>query len=427
MGKQKIGDQMDRKIEKSKWQTYKPAALITIILIIIISAFTLSAGSDNSLKISDRRVRISTVERGEFQEFIPLNGSVVPIKTYFLDAIEGGRVESRYIEAGTYVEKGDKILSLANTNLLLDIMYREAELFQQSNNLRNTKLAMQQNRLTLQSQLLDLDYQIRQSQRVYQRNAKLADKDMISHEEYEESYDSFQFLEKKRGLTLQSFEQDSIYREVQVEQLESGLRRMEDNMEIVKQNLDNLVITAPVSGQLTSLNVEIGESKVRGERLGQIDILDGFKISTPVDEHFITRVNLGQSGRFNINDKEYQVTLAKIYPEVLNGQFRVEMQFQNETPENIRRGQTLRLRLELGNPRESLLLNRGGFFQDTGGQWAYVLDEGDQSATKRNIKLGRQNQDYYEVLEGLEPGDRVITSSYGQFGDYEQLYFSNES
>ncbi len=418
---------MDRQIEKSKWQKFKPAVLILGVTIIIATAFALSSKSGDSLKISDRRVRISTVEQGEFQEFIPLNGSVVPIRTYYLDAIEGGRVENRYIEAGTFVTKGDKILSLANTNLLLDIMYREAELFQQSNNLRNTKLAMEQNRLTLQSQLLDLDYQIRQSKRVYTRNAKLADKKMIPTEEYEETYDNYQFLVKKRDLTLQSFEQDSIYREVQVEQLESGLQRMQDNMEIVKQNLDNLVITAPVSGQLTSLNAEIGQAKVRGERLGQIDILDGFKISTPVDEHFITRVNLDQSGHFMIDDIDYRVTLTKIYPEVLNGQFRVELEFQNETPKDIRRGQTVRFRLELGNPKEALLLNRGGFFQDTGGQWAYVLDEGDQSASKRAIKLGRQNQDYYEVLEGLDEGDRVITSSYGQFGDYEQLDFTKES
>lgn len=418
---------MDRKIEKSNWKKYKPFIMTAAGVLVIILIFVMSSRSGSSLKINDQRVSISTVEKGVFQEFIPLNGSVVPIKTYFLDAIEGGRVEARYLEAGTYVEKGDKIISLANTNLLLDIMYREAELFQQSNNLRNTKLAMEQNRLTLQSQLLDLDYQIRQAKRVYERNAKLYEKKMISVEEFDTSYDEFQFLAKKRILTLQSFEQDSIYREVQVQQLESGLRRMQDNMEIVKQNLDNLVITAPVSGQLTSLNAEIGEAKVRGERLGQIDIMDGFKISTPVDEHFITRVIMGQKGHFKLNNKEYEATLSKIYPEVINGQFRIELEFGNNEPDDIRRGQTLHLRLQLGNPKQSILLRRGGFYQDTGGQWAYVLDEDEQSATKRTIKIGRQNQDYFEVLDGLEPGDRVITSSYRQYGDYDQLYFSKES
>ncbi len=418
---------MDRIIKKTIWQKYKPAILISSSLIVLGLLFIMTSSNGNSLKISDHRIQIESVEKGVFQDFIALNGSVVPIKTYFLDAIEGGRVEARFIEAGTFVEKGDKIISLANTNLLLDIMYREAELFQQSNNLRNTKLAMEQNRLTLQSQLLDLDYQIRQSTRIYKRNAKLADKKMISIEEYEESVDDYEFLNKKRLLTLQSFEQDSIYREVQVEQLESGLRRMEDNMGIVKQNLENLVITAPVSGQLTSLNAEIGEAKVRGERLGQIDIMDGFKVTTPVDEHFITRVLLDQVGHFRLNDTEYDITLSKIYPEVINGQFRVELEFNEFKPENIRRGQTIHLRLQLGNPKETILLRRGGFYQDTGGQWVYVLDEDGESASKRDIKLGRQNQDYFEVLEGLSPGDRVITSSYRHYGDYEQLFFTEEA
>ncbi len=418
---------MDKIIERSAWSKYKPYTLIAGAAIVIISALVVGAKRNDSLKIDNRRIGISTVENGEFQEFIAFSGAVVPIKTYFLDAIEGGRVESRYIEAGTYVQKGDKIISLANTNLLLDIMYREAELFQQSNNLRNTKLAMQQNRLNIQSQLLDLDYQILQAKRIYERNDKLADKDMISSEEYESSRDDYQFLVKKRVLTLQSFEQDSIYREVQVEQLESGLQRMQDNMEIVKQNLDNLVITAPVSGQLTSLNAEIGEAKVRGERLGQIDILDGFKVSAPVDEHFITRVQLNQPAHFSIGSKEYTVLLNKIYPEVVNGQFRIELGFEEIEPEDIRRGQTIHMRLELGNSSEAILLRRGGFYQETGGQWVYVLDEGGQSASKREVKLGRQNQDYYEVLEGLEPGDQVITSSYHQFGDYEQLFFKNET
>ena len=418
---------MDKKIEKTRWQKIKPASYGLSAIVVIAVALILSSKTGDTLKISDRRVKISVVENGKFQEFIPLSGSVVPIRTYYLDAIEGGRVEQRYIEAGTYVTKGDPILSLANTNLLLDIMYREAELFQQSNNLRNTKLAMQQNRLNIQSQLLDLDYQMRQSERVYKRNAKLSEKDMISHEDYEASLDDYQFLTKKRLLTLQSFEQDSIYREVQVQQLESGLQRMQDNMEVVKQNLENLVIKAPVSGQLTSLNAEIGESKVRGERLGQIDILDGFKISTPVDEHFITRVNLGQMARFKLNNTEYTVELSKIYPEVINGQFRVEMTFGDPQPSDIRRGQTLHLRLELGDSDDAILLTRGGFYQETGGQWVYVMSRDGKSATKRSIKLGRQNQDVYEVLEGLEPGDRVITSSYNQFGDYEELYFKNES
>jgi HlyD family secretion protein len=415
---------MDRKIERTIWQKYKSWMLLFILVVLIGLTFGLSLRTDRPLNITNQRTQITSVKEGDFQEFIPLNGSVAPLRTYYLDAIEGGVVENRFIEAGTYVQKGDKIISLANTNLLLDIMYREAELFQQSNNLRNTKLAMGQNRLTLQSQLLDLDYQIQQSKRVFNRNTKLVEKKMISAEEYAESNDDYQFLMKKRILTLQSFKQDSIYREIQVEQLENGLQRMQDNMGIVKKNLDNLVITAPVSGQLTSLNAEIGEAKVRGERLGQIDILDGFRIEAPVDEHFITRVDLDQTARFKIGEQEYSVILTKIYPEVVNGQFRIELHFTEIKPTDIRRGQTIRLRLNLGSSEIAILLARGAFYQDTGGQWVYLLDEDGTIARKQNIKLGRQNQDYYEVLSGLSPGDKVVTSSYRQFGDYEELDFS---
>lgn len=417
---------MDRKIKKSKWQSLRPMAIVGILVVSASVLFAVSSRRGDMLKIDANRMRVDRVEKGQFQDFIALSGSVVPLKTYYLDAKEGGSVESRFVEAGTYVEKGDPILSLANTNLLLDIMYREAELFQQSNNLRNTKLAMEQNRLTLQSSLLDLDYEIRQAERVYLRNQKLSEKDMIPQEEFDASADDFHFLQRKRDLTLQSFRQDSVYRAVQIQQLEAGLQRMENNMEIVKQNLENLVIKAPVSGQLTALNAEIGESKVRGERLGQIDIMDGFKIQVPVDEHYITRLNLGQRAHFTLDGNSYGATLIKIYPEVTNGRFQVDLEFDQE-PEGIRRGQTLHLRLELNAAEDAVLLARGAFYQTTGGQWVYVLSPDGNQAERRDIKLGRQNQDVYEVLEGLNPGERVITSSYDRFGNYEHLELKTQS
>lgn len=400
-----------------------PIGAVAAVVLITLYLFP-SNGKGTELRVGMERMRTSQVEQGKFQEFIALNGSVVPINTFFLDAIEGGRVEKRFLEAGTHVEQGQKILQLANTNLLLDIMYREAELFQQSNNLRNTKLAMEQNRLQLNGQLLDLDYGIKQAERVYLRNKELYKKQLVSKETYETSRDEFEYLVGKRELTLQSWDQDSIFRENQVEQLESGLQRMEANLEVVKENLENLTIRAPVSGHLTSLNVEIGESKNRGERLGQIDILDGFKVRVPVDEHYITRVDVGQRAHFRLADETYWVTLTKIFPEVLNGQFQVEMTFETgEEPEDIRRGQTLHLRLELGEPRDAVLLDRGAFFQTTGGRWAYVLTEDGTRAEKREIRLGRQNQDQYEVLDGLYPGDEVITSSYAALGEQDVLIF----
>ncbi len=302
-------------------------------------------------------------------------------------------------------------------------MYREAELFQQSNNLRNTSLAMEQNRLALRAQILDLDYQIKQSKRDYANISDLIkrNENLIATQKYEAARDEYEYLLSKRDLTLQSHVQDSIFRNVQLEQLETSLLRMEANLEIVKQNLDNLVLKAPVSGQLTSLNAEIGESKNRGERLGQIDVLDGFKIRVSVDEYYISRVSLGQTGSFNFAGDRYQLAVLKVYPEVLNGRFEVDMEFVGEEPVGIRRGQSQHIRLELGDPSEALLLARGGFFQKTGGQWVYLLDNSGEFAVRQSIRLGRQNSDVFEVLEGLNPGDQVITSSYDTFGDIEKL------
>lgn len=413
---------MDRKIEKKRWTTKRIAGIAAGSLIGIFIVYQLSFSDKSSrLNVDSQRLVVSTVINGDFQEFIPVIGTVVPIKTIYLDAIEGGSVEHLYLEAGSIVNQGDPILKLANTNLLLDIMYREAELFQQSNNLRNTRLAMEQNRLALRSQILDLDYQIKQSKRDYESKSELAGKNLIAKHQYDASRDEFEYLVNKRDLTLQSHRQDSIFRLVQLGQLEASLTRMEANLEVVKENLDNLVIKAPVSGQLTSLNAEIGESKNRGERLGQIDVLDGFKLRVSVDEYYISRVSIGQFGTFTFAGDQYKLAVSKVYPEVLNGRFEVDMEFVGKEPDGIRRGQSQHIRLELGDPSEALLLARGGFFQKTGGQWVYLLDKSGNFATRQSIRLGRQNSDVFEVLEGLNPGDRVITSSYDTFGDIDKL------
>jgi len=413
---------MDRQIEKKKWPPLKIFWVSVISIISSLVLYELLLGDHSTkLNVNTDRIVISTVQNGEFQEFIPIIGTVIPIKTIYMDAKEGGSVEALFLEAGSIVEKGDPILKLGNTNMLLDIMYREAELFQQSNNLRNTRLAMGQNRLNLQSKILDLDYQIKQSKRDFGNKKELADKNLIAPQDYENSRDNYEYLTGKRELALQSYQQDSIFREVQLEQLESSLERMKNNLEIVKLNLDNLVIKAPVSGQLTSLNAEIGESKNRGERLGQIDVLDGFKLRVAIDEYYISRVQLGLRGTFNLDGKKYKLIVSKIYPEVLNGRFEVDMAFSEEEPNRIRRGQSQHIRLELGDPSRALLLDRGGFFQKTGGQWIYLVDTSSEFATRQSINLGRQNADVFEVLGGLKIGDRVITSSYDTYGDVEKL------
>ncbi|MBC8400274.1 MAG: efflux RND transporter periplasmic adaptor subunit [Candidatus Marinimicrobia bacterium] len=413
---------MDRKIEKKRWTPKKLTGIAGGIVVGVFIIYQVGFSDKSSrLNVERQRLVISTVKRGDFQEFIPVIGTVIPIKTIYLDAIEGGSVEHLFLEAGSYVNKGDPILRLANTNLLLDIMYREAELFQQSNNLRNTRLAMEENRLALKAQLIELDYRIIQSKRNYDTQAELVDKSLIAKQQFEAAQDEYEYLQQTRDLTMESHKQDSIFREVQLEQLEESLVRMEANLKIVKQNLDNLTIKAPVSGQLTSLNAEIGESKSRGERLGQIDVLDGFKLRVNIDEYYISRVAIGQTGTFTFAGDQYELAVKKVYPEVLNGRFEVDMEFVGAEPEGIRRGQSQHIRLELGDPSEALLLARGGFFQKTGGQWVYLLEESENVAVKQPIRLGRQNTDVFEVLEGLKPGDKVITSSYDTFGNIDKL------
>jgi len=379
---------VDRIIKKKRWTFRRIAWILGAVLIVSLTVYSLLlSGQGSRLNVNADRLRIATV----------------------------------YLEAGTFVRKGERILKLANTNLLMDVMYREAEIFQQSNNLRNTRLSMEQNSLEMERQLLELQFRISQQRRIVESNISLAHKNLISQREFDESKDELDYLERRLVLTRKTQRQDSIFRTVQIEQLEASLERMEANLAIVRRNMDNLVIRAPVSGHLTSLNAEIGESKKRGERLGQIDILDGFKVRVPIDEHYIARIDKGQQATFSLSGGTYRMTIAKIYPEVLEGRFMVDMSFNGEEPGGIRRGQTFRLRLELGELSETVLLETGGFYQKTGGRWVYVLDELGAEAKKRQIHLGRQNTEFYEVLDGLEPGERVITSSYDTYGDNDRL------
>ena len=373
------------------------------------------------MNIDSETIMISEVVLDEFQERISATGTIVPINTYYLDAVVGGSVDKVYLEAGAFVEKGDVILELVNTKLLMDIMYREAEIFQQSNNLRNTRLSMERYSLDMKRELLELEHKIRQQRRVVETNVSLAEKNLISEREFEESKDELEYLIKKLELTRLTQVQDSTYRVNQIEQLETSLERMEANLEIVKKNLDNLVIAAPVSGHLTSLNAEVGQLKQQGERLGQIDILDGFKMRVPIDEYYISRIELRQRGSFEFNGNEYRMIISKIYPEVVQGRFTVDLEFEEDEPKEIRRGQSFRVRIEMSELSEAVLLPNGGHYQSTGGRWIYVLNSEGTRARRRDIHIGRQNSEYYEVLDGLEPGERVIISSYESFGEAEQL------
>jgi HlyD family secretion protein len=413
---------MDKQIKKRTCTLKKISIYSVSAIFIFLIIYNLAFGDHSSkLNVETQKITIVSVSRGPFQEYIPVTGAVIPIKTVYLDGIEGGRVSRKFVEAGTMVQAGDPLLELENTNLLLDIMRREAELFEASNNLRNTRLAMEQNKITLQGDLIEMDYQIKKLKRAYLRNQELLNKSLISKENFEISRDDYDYYVKRSELAVKSFKQDSIFRSVQIGQLEASLLRMQKNMEVAKMKLDNLVIKAPIGGYLTSFNAEIGESKIQGERIGQVDVLDGFKVRAGIDEHYLPRIATGQKGEFDFAGSTHNLLIRKVFPEINNGRFDVDLEFEDEDPSGIRRGQTCHIRLELGDLSEAVLLARGGFYQKTGGQWVYVLSEGADFAVKRRIKLGRQNPQMFEVLEGLDPGEKVITSSYDNFGDNDKL------
>jgi len=417
---------MDRKLEKKKLTPKRIAwSAGGLALVILIVYVLLSSTSGSTLRVDSNRLTISEVTRGEFQEYITQTGTVSPIRTHYLDATQGGSVIKVFVENGSMVEVGDELLQLDNTDLHLDIMYREAQLYEQINNLRNTRLAIEQNSLGLRGDLLEIDHQISNSKRDFEQYRQLLEKNLISQNDYEQAEENYDYWTKRRELTLETQRQDSILRTIQIEQLEASVTRMQANLEVVKQKLENLIVRAPISGQLTSLDAEVGELKSRGERLGQIDVLDGYKIRAAVDEYYISRVASGQTATADINDVTYNLTVKKVYTEVRDGRFQIDLEFDSAEPEGIRRGQSIQVRLMLGDLAQAVLLPRGGFYQKTGGNWIYVLDESNRYAVKRNISVGRYNPHFYEVLEGLEPGERCITSPYDNFEDFDRIIFSD--
>ena len=413
---------MDRKIEKKKWTPKKIIWLLIGGIFAFLILYNLIFG-DHSAKFNVQKERISIEEVKEdyFQDYITVTGTVEPISTIFLDAMEGGRVEEIVTEDGTMVKKGDVILRLSNTNLHLEIMNREANLAEQINNLRNTRLSMEQNKLNLTRQLLELDYQLNIQKREYENSKDLFSKKFISDKEFEEEKEYYEYLFKTRELVIENQKQDSLFRAIQVTQLENSVEQMQLNLKFVRKKLDNLNVKAPVSGLLVDVNAEIGEAKSRGQRLGQIHVLDEFKIRLEIDEHYISRVNANLIGEFDFTGKTYELRIKKIYPEVRSGRFGVDLVFSENVPERIRTGQTFRVKLELGESKMAILVPRGGFYQSTGGQYIFVIDPSEKFAVKRDIRLGRMNPKYYEVLEGLEQGEKVVVSSYDNFGRAEKL------
>lgn len=394
-------------------------------LLIFIVTQIIFGDRSSKYNVQRERLMISTVYKGEFQEYIPVTGTVLPIQTRYLSAQEGGMVDAIYIESGTAVKKGDKILKLENTNLLMDIMWRESEMYDAENRLRTTRLQMEQNTLSLRWQAVDIEYTIGVKKRAFERAEALVKKEMISREEHELARDEYNYQLKCHRLILENQERDSLFRKIQIDQLESSLTRMKSNLELVKQKQDNLTIIAPLDGHLTSLIPEIGEMIIVGKRIGQIDVMDAFRVRARIDENYINRVEKGRHGKFTFDNQTYQLVITRVFLEVEEGWFEADLEFSDCQPEGIRRGQTLHIRLELSDLEEAVLLPKGGYYQTTGGQWVYILDETESFAVKRRVSLGLQNPEVYTVLEGLKPGDKIITSSYETFGDHDKLIITD--
>ncbi|MFO7448437.1 MAG: efflux RND transporter periplasmic adaptor subunit [Ignavibacteriaceae bacterium] len=413
---------MDRKIEKKKWPPKKIAMFGGSGLFVFLVAYMFIFGDQSSkLNVETERITISTVRQGPFQEFIPITGTVRPIETFFLDVADGGRVVKKFVDDGAFVNVGDPIIKLDNVQTTLSVMYNEAQLFQQINSLRGTRLSMEQSKLNLQGQLLEAEYDLLDKKREYDINKQLFEKNLVPETLFKRSKEQYDLALHKKQLTLDSYQQDSLFRVQQIQQLEASVEQMQNNLNLTKLQLENLTVKAPIKGQISALDVEIGESIAPGENLGQIDVIDSFKVRASIDEHYIARVAPGQMGEFDFAGGTFKLIIKSVYPQVNNGRFEVDMHFVGTPPTGIRRGQTVHIKLELGELTEALLVDRGGFYQTTGGQWAFVVDPSGSFATKRKIRLGQQNPQVFEVLEGLEPGEKVITSSYDNFGDVEKL------
>ena len=413
---------MDRILEKKRW-TPKKIALIAagVLAAVFILYFFAFADTSTRLNVDTERTSIATVREDSFQEFIPVNGAIQPIKTILIPAIEGGTVNRKYLEGGSLVKKGDTILKLDNNQLVLEFMQRETLVYDLINNLQNTKLSLEQNKFNLRRTLATLDYQLDAAKDQFERNSMLYKDKVISEQEYLASEREYERLQKQREIEIESQQFETKNSVQQIQQLESTIARTSRNLKMMEGNLKNLYITAPISGQLSAVQAELGAPITQGQIVGQIDDLDGFKVRAAIDEHYIARIFAGLRGEFTFAGQTHPLEVTLVYPEVQNGVFQVDMKFLEKEPEGLRRGQTLQIRLQLSDAATAVLVPRGGFYQTTGGNWIFVVDDSGDFATKRQIRLGRQNPEYYEVLEGLQPGEKVLVSSYESYGDIDKL------
>ena len=418
---------MDRVIEQTPWQKYRKQATWGITAgIALFLIWFLKPEAGRALKVQNDRIVVSAVSSGEFDDYIPVRGQIVPLKTVFLDAIEGGRVDAIYVEDGAQVVAGDLIIELSNTQLQLDVIAREAEVTEQLNNLRNTELSLEQNRLSHKRNLVDINYHIIRLKREIDRLSPLVERDLVDDSTLERLKDEYDWYIARQEVTLESQETDERLQKIQMEQLRIAGGQLEQNLEVARGNLDSLNVRAPVDGKLAAFDLEVGQALSRGVNIGQIDDPESFKVTANIDEFYLSRVDLEQTAALTTGGEDFTLIVRKIYPQVQNGTFEVDMVFVGEEPDTIRRGQTMQLNLQLGSPSESILIPNGAFYQDTGGNWVFVVTVDGQRAIKRNVRLGRRNLRYIEVLDGLEIGEQVITSPYTNYLDMDRLELQGE-
>lgn len=415
---------MDRVIEKKKWTPKKIATIIGVAAFVFFIVYLLFLRDNSSkLYVDKNQLTIAPVLADKFQEFIPVDGVVFPKNTNYIDVNQGGVVEQKFVEDGAMLNIGDTIVKLLNTQMELSYMEQETRMLAGINDLTTTKIALQRNTYNRQKEIVQLEYTIDGTKIDFERKVELYKDSVISQKEFEDAEREYRFTIKQLEISLELQRLDSMSGANRTQSLNTSLERTEQNLGLLRRNMANAYIKSPAKGKLSSFSVEIGETKRAGERLGQIDMQDGFKLRTNIDERYISRVSIGQGAEFDFNGKNYQLEIVKIYTNVANGAFQVDMYFIGDYPPSIKRGQTIQLRLKFSSETDAIIIKRGGFFQETGGNWIYVVDESGSFAIKRSIRINRQNTNYYEVMEGLQPGEQVIVSSYDSFGDKDKLIF----
>lgn len=423
--KSKGKENMDKVIEKKKGiaaaftkKSVKWWALGAFVILVVVLLLT---GRRSVLRVDGSTILTGTARQGEFNDYIRVSGQVQPMTTVQLSPTEGGNVKRIVVEEGSHVNEGDVIVVLGNENLDMQILNSEAELAEKENILRNTMISMEQQKLSVRQEKLSLQIEVRRARRAYEQNKALYEEKLIAKEEYLKASEDYELAKDKLELVTDRERQDSLYRSVQIAQMHESLENMRLNMNMIRRRKENLSVKAPISGELGLLDVELGQSVAAGAKIGQINNLDSYKIEAQIDEHYIDRVAPGLEATFERQSEKYSSVIRKVYPEVRDGKFKADFRFEGQQPENIRTGQTYYLNLQLGQSAEAILIPRGSFYQNTGGKWVYVLNADGTKATKRSVRIGRQNPQYYEVLEGLAPGDKVIISAYDSFGDKDEL------